>query len=268
VSDGNDRILDRLFSLKGRTALITGASGGIGRGLAVAFAEAGATVGVHGMNVEHLEETRRQVEAVGGRAVVLRADLKTVEACQKLIADAVAALGGRLDVLVNNAGMNRRRPIAEATPDDFDTIVAVNLRGPYFLAQAAHAVMKTDGGGKVINIGSITSTNALGGVSVYGATKAGLAQLTMTMAVEWARDNVQVNCLCPGFIRTPLTEQSVWGDPKRKKWLLDRIPARRAGTPDDLVGTALLMASAASNYLTGQVITVDGGYHAGGWWDE
>jgi NAD(P)-dependent dehydrogenase (short-subunit alcohol dehydrogenase family) len=191
-----------------------------------------------------------------------------VEACQRLIADAVAALGGRLDVLVNNAGMNRRRPIAEATPDDFDTIVAVNLRSPYFLAQSAHAVMKAHGGGKVINIGSITSTSALGGVSVYGTTKAGLAQLTKTMAVEWARDNVQVNCLCPGFIRTPLTEQSVWGDPKRRKWLLDRIPANRAGTPDDLVGTALLMASPASDYLTGQVVTVDGGYHAGGWWDD
>jgi len=258
-------LLARLFSLEGQAALVTGASGGIGRVLAAALAGAGAAVGLHGTRAGALEEVRDEIEAAGGRAVVLPADLGDVETCRKLVQDTVAALG-RLDILVNCAGMNRRNPIRDVSPDDFDTIVAVNLRSAYFLSQAAHAVMRAQGGGKILNIGSITSTDGLGGVSVYGATKAALKQLTQTMALEWAADNIQVNCLAPGFIKTPLTEQGVWADPHRRQWLLDRIPARRPGVPEDLVGAALLMVAPASAYLTGQILTVDGGYLAGGSW--
>ncbi len=264
--DDKGDILHRLFSLKGKTALITGAGGGIGRALAIAFAEAGAVIGAHNRSQDALDETIREVERAGGTAIRLGGDLSDPLACAALVADARAALG-RLDILVNCAGMNRRKPIAEVTPDDFDTIMAANLRSAFFVSQSAHAVMRLLGGGKIINIGSLTTLMGLGEVSVYGLTKAGLGQLTKTMALEWARDNIQVNCLAPGFIDTPLTHTSIWGDDKRRTWILDRTPAKRPGLPEDLVGVALLLASPASNFITGQTIAIDGGYLAGGWWD-
>jgi NAD(P)-dependent dehydrogenase (short-subunit alcohol dehydrogenase family) len=178
-----------------------------------------------------------------------------------VVAETVARLG-RLDVLVNCAGMNRRKPIAEVSEDDFDTIMHVNLRSVFVLCDEARAVMKKHGGGKIINIGSITSTYGLAGVSVYGVSKSGLAGYTAALAAEYAPDNIQMNCLAPGFILTPLTEKPIWEDEQRRNWLLERIPAKRPGRPDDLVGTALLLASPASGYLTGQLITVDGGFLA------
>jgi len=258
-------LLRRLFGLDGKAVLVTGASGGIGRALALAFGAAGATVGVHGRRAAELDAVVHEIVAQGGSAVALTSDLADVADCRALIQAAYDALG-RLDVLVNCAGMNRRKPIDAVTEDDFDLIVAVNLRSAYFLSQAAHPIMREAGGGKIINIGSVSSTDGLGGVSVYGATKAGLAQLTRTMALEWAADNIQVNCLAPGFIQTPLTEQGLWGDEWRRGWLLDRIPARRPGLPEDLVATALLLAGPGSAYLTGQIVNVDGGYLAGGSW--
>lgn len=260
-------ILHRLFSLKGKTALITGAGGGIGRALAVAFAEAGAIVGAHNRSEASLDETVRAIAAVGGKAVRLGGDLARVEDCRALVTAADAALGG-IDILVNCAGTNRRKPITQVTQDDFDAIVAVNLRAALFVAQTAHPIMRARGGGKIINIGSLTTSIGLGDVGVYGLTKAGLGQLTKTMAVEWARDNIQVNCLAPGFIDTPLTRTSLWADPKKRAWLLSRTPAKRPGQPEDLLGAALLLASNASSFLTGQVLSVDGGLLAGGWWDE
>jgi gluconate 5-dehydrogenase len=258
-------IFQRLFSLHGKTALITGASGGIGAILAAALAEAGAAVALNGVTSEKLESARRRIDAAGGTAVILRQDIQSVENCRALITSAQAKLG-RLDILVNCAGVNRRKPISQITEDDFDTITQINLRSVFFLCQAAHQVMRPQGGGKIINIGSITSTDGLGGVSVYGVTKSGVAQLTKTMALEWAKDNIQVNCLAPGFIMTQLTETGLWGDPHRKQWLTERIPAARPGQPEELVGAALLLASNASSYITGQTLNVDGGYLAGGSW--
>jgi 2-deoxy-D-gluconate 3-dehydrogenase len=258
-------LFQRLFSLAGKAALITGASGGIGRALAGAFAEAGAVVGVHGTDDARLRETARLVEQAGGRATILAARLNDAAACRKLVAEARAALG-RLDILVNCAGTNRRKPVRDVSEEDFDALVGVNLRAVFFLCQAAQPILKAQGGGKIINIGSVTSTEGLGGVSVYGATKAAVGQLTRTMALEWAGDNIQVNCLAPGFILTPLTEQGLWGDPHRAAWLTERIPLRRPGQPEELIGAALLLASSASSYLTGQIINVDGGYLAGGSW--
>ncbi len=257
--------LQRHFALPGKAALVTGASGGIGRAFAVALAQAGALVGIHGRAKGRLEETRALIDGAGGRSVILTAELGEVAACKALIEEAHAALG-RLDILVNNAGMNRRKPLVEMTPDDFDVIMAANLRSALLLSQAAHPIMREQGGGKIVHVGSITSTYGLGGVSVYGMSKSALAHLTKTMAVEWAGDNIQVNCLAPGFIVTPLTKAPIWGDEERRRWLLERIPARRPGTPEDLTGTLLLMVSPASSYLTGQLITVDGGFLAGGWW--
>lgn len=254
-------ILRRLFSLEGKVALVTGASGGIGRILATSLAQAGAAVAVQGRRGAELSQVKGEIEQAGGRALVLTADLVDAANCGVLVEETVGALG-RLDVLVNCAGMNRRKPIEQVTGDDFDTIMNVNLRAAGVLCHAAHPVMKDQGGGKIINIGSITSTYGLGTVSVYGLSKSAMVDLTYNLASRWAKDNIQVNCLAPGFILTPLTEKPIWQDPKRRAWLQARIPAGRPGTPDDLVGVALLMASPASAYLTGQLITVDGGFLA------
>jgi len=263
---GAGSVLERLFSLRGKTTLITGAGGGIGSVLAAALAEAGAVVGIHDITGDKLEETRHQIEGSGGRVVPLVADLSKVEECRRLIRQAHEELG-RLDVLVNCAGINRRKPIEAVTEHDYEAIMAVNLRSVYFLSQAAHPIMRAQGGGKIVNIGSITGFFGLGMVSVYGATKAGVAALTRTMAVEWAKDNVQVNCIAPGFFLTPLSDKSIWADDNKSRWLLDRIPARRPALPKELVGTLLLLASDASSYITGETVVVDGGFRAGGSWE-
>jgi gluconate 5-dehydrogenase len=257
-------LLQRLFSLEGKSALVTGSSSGIGQELAIALAEAGAVVGVNGRNQERVEKTCSMIEEIGGKAVALITDLQDVEDCRKLITKANIALG-RLDILINCAATNRRKPIADVTQDDFDTIVAVNLRSIYFLSQAVYPIMRSQGGGKIINIGSINNYYGLDTVSVYGLTKGGLTQLTKVMAVEWADDNIQVNCITPGFFLTPLSKP-LWDDEKKAKWLHSRIPARRAGSPKDLVGVTLLLSSDASSYITGTSIIVDGGFLAGGSW--
>ncbi len=260
-------LLQQLFSLEGKTALVTGASGGIGAILATALAEAGATVGVHGRSTERVTEACQQIEAKGGKAVAFIADLREVEANRHLIDDAATTLG-RLDILLNCAAINRRKPLVEITPDDYATIMATNLRSLFFLCQAAQPHMRAQGGGKIINISSINERYGLGTVSVYGAAKAGVAQVSRVMAVEWAKDNIQVNCIVPGFIMTPLTAQPLWGVEQRSQWLHDRIPLRRPGLPEDLIGATLLLASSASDYMTGSAITVDGGFFAGGSWEQ
>jgi 2-deoxy-D-gluconate 3-dehydrogenase len=193
--------------------------------------------------------------------------LSRVEACRQLVTEAHQALGG-LDVLINCAGVNRRKPIAAVTEADFETIMDINLRSIFFLSQAAQPIMRQQGGGKIINIGSVNSHYGLGMISVYGASKGGLVQMTRVMAVEWAKDNIQVNCLTPGFMITPLTEEPLWGHPHRSRWLRNRIPARRPGQPEELLGAALLLASAASSYMTGTTVVIDGGFLAGGSWEE
>ena len=258
-------IFRRLFSLDGRSALVTGASGGIGQVIAQTLAQAGARVGLHGTRVADLEAVRGSIERCGGHAVVLPADLYESDACRQLIADAHRALG-RLDILVNCAGINRRKPIAAVTDEDFEAIVAINLRSLFVLCQAVQPIMRGQGAGKIINVGSVTTFDGLGEVSVYGATKSAVGQLTKTMAIEWAGDNIQVNCIAPGFIVTPLTDRALWGDPQRRAWLTERIPARRPGLPDELAGAVLLLASPASSYMTGHTLVVDGGYLAGGSW--
>jgi 2-deoxy-D-gluconate 3-dehydrogenase len=259
-------LLHSLFSLEGRAALITGASGGIGSALALGFAQAGASVGVHGRDAERVEATCEAIAAAGGRAVPLLADLSDVTACRDLVAKAHAELG-RLDILVNNAATNRRKPIAEVTEDDYEFVTAADIRSVFFLGQAAHPLMRAQGGGKIINVGSMTIFYALETVSVYGLSKGAVAELTKSMAVEWAKDNIQVNCITPGFIYTPLSKP-VWSDPVKSTWLTRRIPMRRPGQPEEMVGLALMLASHASDYITGQNILIDGGFSAGGSWNE
>lgn len=259
--------LASVFSLAGKGVLITGAGGGIGSVLALALARAGAVVGISDVALTRLQDTARMIREAGGQAVTLQADLSRTDSCTKLASEARATLGS-LDVLINCAAINRREPIEQVSEESYHAIMAVNLESTFFLCQAVHPIMREQGGGKIINVGSINCFYGLGSVSVYGATKAAVSQLTRVMAVEWARDNIQVNCLAPGFILTPLTEESLWGVEDTRDWLLDRIPSRRPGKPDELVGAVLLMASAASAYMTGETLVVDGGFLAGGWWER
>lgn len=255
--------LFQLFSLGGKVALITGASGGIGSVLAQGLAAAGATVALNGRTQAKLEQVQQAVVAAGGTAASFAADLSNVEAIEPLL-DGVAQRFGRLDILVNCAGINRRMPMRDVTPDTYDEIMSTNLRAVYFLSQQAALRMADQGGGKIINIGSVTAAVGLNDVSVYGMTKSAMVLLTKTMAIEYAPQNIQVNCLCPGFIATELTVP-LWTS-ERRDWILSRVPARRPGTPADLVAMAVCLASRASDFTTGQAIYVDGGFTAGNAW--
>lgn len=259
-------ILQRFFSLEGKTALITGSSSGIGREIAISFAEAGAIVAVHGRDQERIRETCKLIERSHGRALPFKADLQEIDQCRKLIDDTYKAFQ-KMDILINCASINRRKPILDITVEDFNDIVSVNLKSLYFLSQAIHPIMKSQGGGKIIHIGSLNIFYGLDMVSVYGMTKGGVGQLTKVMAVEWAADNIQVNCITPGFISTPLIKPLLV-DEKKEKWIRNRIPARRLGRTDEIVGVAILLSSNASSYITGQNFVVDGGFLAGGSWNR
>lgn len=255
---------DRLFGLDGAVTLITGAAGGIGRWLAAGLGAAGGRLVLTDVAGPALDEVAAALRAAGVEVEAAPADLRADDAPERLVAAATDAFG-RLDVLVNCAAVNRRMPILEVDRDTYDLIMDLDLRVPYFLSQAAARVMARSGGGAIVNVGSINVAVGLEDVSVYGPAKAGLAQLTKVMAVEWSSLGIRANCLCPGFIMTPLSAP-VWRDPARGPWMHDRIPQRRPGLPADLVGACLLLASPAGAYLTGQAVFVDGGFLAGSPW--
>lgn len=259
----NADFLGSLFGLDGRVALVTGASGGIGQALAHGLAMAGATLALHGRRRARLEGALADVRAGGGVADVFEAELGDLAGVRGL-ADAVHERFGRIDVLVNCAGMNRREPIAEVRPETYDEIMHANLRSAYFLSQAVAPRMAAQGGGKIVHVGSINAAIGLAGVSVYGLSKSALVQTAKVMAIEWADDNIQVNCLCPGFIETELTAP-LWRS-ERREWILARQPIKRPGQPADLVGMCLYLASPASAFTTGQAFYVDGGILAGSQW--
>lgn len=258
-------ILDDLFSLEGRTALVTGGAGAIGRVLARGLASAGARVAVHDFDEARLAEIRALFEADGREVVTLGGDLTDAAACKTVVDRAAEALGG-LDILVNSQGTNRRKRIEAVTPDDFDAIVDVNLRSVYFVAQAAHPHFKARGGGKIVNISSLSAKHAFNTISVYAATKAAVSQLTRAQAREWVGDNIQVNAVEPGFVKTDFT-RPLWDDPYRDGWFRGFIPAGRLASPDELVGAVLLLASRGSSYITGQSIVIDGGVLSGATWE-
>lgn len=249
-----------LFDVSGKVVLITGAGSGLGEGYAQAFGESGATVICAGRNKDRLEDTVRKITESGGTARAFTVDVTDLDSIKALVA-AVEAEYGRIDVLVNNAGYENIQPFLEVTPQVYDDIMNVNLKGVFFVAQEVARVMKDHGGGKIINIGSLGSYIGLAESSVYCSTKGGVVQLTKTMAIELGPYNIQVNCLAPGYFITPMT-QPFYDDPEHRQWIESRIPLHQWGTTLDLAGPALFLASAASDYVTGVTIQVDGGWLA------
>ena len=247
------------FSLSGKTALVTGSSRGLGAGIALALAEAGANVALHGSHSVP-QATQNLVAETGVRTVALAADVSDEAACVRLIGEVLAAFGS-IDILVNNAGTIRRAPAAEHSLADWNAVLATNLTSVFRLTQLAGRHMLAQGSGKVINIASLLAFQ--GGVFVpsYAAAKGGVGQLTKAFANEWAAKGVNVNAIAPGYMATDNTA-ALQKDPERSRQILERIPAGRWGLPADLAGAAVFLASPASDYVHGQILAVDGGWLA------
>ena len=248
-----------MFDLSGKVAIVTGGNGGIGLGIANGLAGAGASVAVAARNQAKTSDAVELLRANGVESLGLTTDV----ADESSVASAIKATVdrfGRLDILVNNAGINIRKPPQDFTVEEWERIVAVNLKGTFLCSRVAYLHMRAAGGGKIINIGSMTSIFGIASVAVYGATKGGVVQLGKSLATAWAKDNIQVNTILPGWINTELTAPIGTVDPDRHALISSRIPSGRWGEPEDLAGTAVFLASRASDYVTGAAIPVDGGY--------
>jgi 2-deoxy-D-gluconate 3-dehydrogenase len=246
------------FDLTGKVALVTGANTGIGQAIALALAEAGADVALAGRS--RADETAARVEQAGRRALTIDADLSTIAPVADVVDQTIAGLGG-LDILVNNAGIIRRADAVDYSEADWDAVIDTNLKSLFFLCQAAGRHMIAQGKGKIINIASLLSFQ--GGIRVpgYTAAKSGVAGLTKLLANEWAAKGLNVNAIAPGYIATANTE-ALRADETRNRQIIERIPAGRWGDPADLGGPAVFLASAASDYLNGHILAVDGGWLA------
>ncbi len=253
-----------LFSLEGRVAVVTGAGGGIGRWLAAGLGTAGASVVVTDVVEQELQVVRETLADAGIETAAVVVDLDGDDAPDLVVGAALDAFG-RLDVLVNNAAVNRRMPILDMDRATWDLITRLDLRLPYFLSQRAAREMIDQGGGAIVNISSLNAAYALEHISVYGPAKAGLSQLTRVMALEWADHGIRANAIAPGFMDTPLAAP-IWADPQVSRWIMNRVPMKRPGYPAELVGACLLLASDAGSFLSGQTLYVDGGSLAGGRW--
>jgi 2-dehydro-3-deoxy-D-gluconate 5-dehydrogenase len=248
-----------LFRLDGRVALVTGGDKGLGQAMAIGLAQAGADVAIVSRS-GHNAATLATIEAAGRRGLGLTFDLARHDSAAQIVAQTTEQLG-RLDILVNNAGTIRRAAAAETTLEDFSAVLDVNLTGLWALSQAAGRVMLAQGSGKIINIASVLAFQGGVRVPAYTASKHAVAGLTKALANEWAARGVNVNAIAPGYMITDNT-QALRADPQRSRQILDRIPAERWGTPDDLLGAAVFLASRASDYVHGHVLVVDGGWLA------
>lgn len=245
------------FDLSGKTAIVTGAGRGIGRALAIGLAEAGAQVAVVARSAADLQETVSEIEKAGGKAHAIVADLTASDAAQQVVDKTLETLGG-LHILVNNAGMNIRKKAHEVAEEDWDRVVDLNLKATFRLSQAAGAIMCEQKYGRIINIASVAGLVALRTGVAYGASKAGVIQMTRVLALEWSRYGVNVNAIAPWYFKTPLTE-GLLRDEAFLQEVLQRTPSGRIGELEDLVGPAIFLASDAAAYISGQTIAVDGG---------
>jgi NAD(P)-dependent dehydrogenase (short-subunit alcohol dehydrogenase family) len=250
-----------LFDLTGKVAIVTGTSRGLGQYMGRALARAGADLVITSRNKDSLSAFKVEIEALGRRAVPLELDVRNYDSIQRMVEAAQQAYG-KIDILVNNAGCNVRKPAVEITWDDWNLVLDTNLRGTFFVAQAAARVMIPRGYGRVINIGSVTSVCGYAGISPYCASRGGVKQLTMSLADDWGRHGITVNCLAPGWFETA-QNRVLYEDKEWVEYLRDRIPLKRPGQPADLDGAVVFLASEASEYVTGQTLLVDGGISTG-----
>jgi 2-deoxy-D-gluconate 3-dehydrogenase len=247
------------FDLHGKVAVVTGGNGGIGLGIARGLAQAGADVAIAGRNADKTASAVAELEGLGVRSIGLSVDVVDEGQVQRMVQDTVSSLGG-VDILVANAGTNVRRRPEEYSLADWHHIVDTNLTGIFACCQAVYPELKRRGGGKILTIGSMASIFGFDVASVYAATKGGVVQLTRSLASAWAKDNVQVNCILPGWIDTDLTRGARRNLPALHDNVLGRTPAKRWGQPADLAGAAVFFCSRASDYVTGTALPVDGGF--------
>lgn len=250
------------FRLDGRVALVTGAGKGIGEGIAVGLAEAGADLALVARTQADLERVAERIRALGRQALVVPCDVADVAAIPAAVGRVTDAYG-RIDILVNGAGIQRRMTVLEATVEGWEEVINTNLRSVYFMTQAAGKVMVGRRRGKVISIASMTAYRGFHMISPYGISKASIANFTKYLAVEWAPYNIQANAVAPGWITTPMTAQM--GE-DRIRWVCEHVPQAKFGTPRDVAGLVVFLASSAADYITGQTIPVDGGFLAGNPW--
>jgi 2-deoxy-D-gluconate 3-dehydrogenase len=249
-----------VFDLKGRIAIVTGGNGGIGLGMARGLAGAGASVVVAARNADKSRAAVQELGKLGGgEALAVTVDVTDEAAVDRLVRTTLDRFG-RIDVLVNNAGTNIRKSLHEYSLDEWHRVMNTNLTSAFLCSRAVYPAMKAAGGGKVINIGSMMSIFGASFAPAYGASKGGIVQLTKSAAIAWAPDNIQVNAVLPGWIDTELTQGARREVPGLHESVLKRTPARRWGTMDDMAGVAVFLASAASDFVTGTAIPVDGGY--------
>ncbi len=249
-----------LFDLTGKVAIVTGGNGGIGLGIAMGLAQAGAKVAVLGRNTAKSEAAAAQIQSqTGSETLVVTADVARADDIERA-ADETLNRFGRADILFNNAGINIRRPPQEMTLAEWNEVMSANLTSAFLMSKAVYPAMKREGGGKIINIGSMTSIFGASFAPAYATSKGGIVQLTKSLALAWAADRIQVNAILPGWFDTELTEKAREQIPGLHERVLSRIPQGRWAKPADMAGTAIWLASAASDYVTGIAVPVDGGY--------
>jgi NAD(P)-dependent dehydrogenase (short-subunit alcohol dehydrogenase family) len=254
-------VSDGLFDLGGRVALVTGTSRGLGQYMARALARAGADLVLTSRDVSRLAPFEAEIKAIGRRTFSTELDVRSHQSIEKMVAAAEAALG-HLDILVNNAGCNVRKPALDVTWEDWNLILETNLRGSFFVAQAVARGMIARGYGRIINIGSVTTVAGYAGLAPYGASRGGIKQLTMSLADDWGKHGVTVNCLAPGWFRTE-QNKVLYANKEWVEYLCDRIPLKRPGQPQDLDAAVVFLAAESSRYVTGQTLLVDGGISTG-----
>jgi NAD(P)-dependent dehydrogenase (short-subunit alcohol dehydrogenase family) len=254
-------MVENFFDLTGKTAVVTGASRGLGQYLGRALARSGADLVITSRRLSDLKPFQEEIEALGRRVFPLELDVRDAGSLAAK-ADLAWTEFGKIDILVNNAGCNVRKPALEVSVEDWDLILETNLRGAFFVAQAFARLMVERGYGRIINIGSVTSVFGYAGLAPYCASRGGIKQLTMSLADDWGRYGVTVNCLAPGWFRTK-QNSVLYENEKWVEYLKDRIPLKRPGQPEDLDGAVVFLASDASAYVTGQTLLVDGGISTG-----